>query len=543
MQAQDVAIKPNVKVIMKSDTEMLDEVMVIAYGTTKKESFTGSAEVIKSEKLKERPVANVTKALDGMVAGVQTTSGSGQPGSGSSVVVRGYGSINSSQSPLYVVDGVPYDGNISAINPNDIETMTVLKDASAGALYGSRGANGVIMITTKKGNSGKVKVNLKANWGVSSRAIPRYETMDEAGYLETIFQSYKNNQIINGGVSPELAGVAALEAMKSGSTAMLGQNEQYNPFNYSITELIDPVTGKVRSDAKLRYSEDWMDEALKSNPLRQEYVASFSGGSDKTKYMFSLGYLDEEGLLKTTKFNRYNGRLNIDSEVTNWLKAGMSANYSRNESNTAVENSSGSSNVWYSAQLMAPIFPVFEKDANGATVYDNLGNAVFDYGKNRPAGASSEWNTIATLYDDMYSTQSDNLSGRVYAELGDLKNTFLQGLKFSVNYGFDLINSAGATYYNPYNGNSVAVKGTIQKATARTFSYTFNQLLTYDRKFGDHHLKLWLDMNFINTDMIICQQPRRDSHLVDFMNWMQLQRLQEHLLIRTIMQFNLCYHV
>lgn len=355
MQAQDVAIKPNVKVIMKSDTEMLDEVMVIAYGTTKKESFTGSAEVIKSEKLKERPVANVTKALDGMVAGVQTTSGSGQPGSGSSVVVRGYGSINSSQSPLYVVDGVPYDGNISAINPNDIETMTVLKDASAGALYGSRGANGVIMITTKKGNSGKVKVNLKANWGVSSRAIPRYETMDEAGYLETIFQSYKNNQIINGGVSPELAGVAALEAMKSGSTAMLGQNEQYNPFNYSITELIDPVTGKVRSDAKLRYSEDWMDEALKSNPLRQEYVASFSGGSDKTKYMFSLGYLDEEGLLKTTKFNRYNGRLNIDSEVTNWLKAGMSANYSRNESNTAVENSSGSSNVWYSAQLMAPI--------------------------------------------------------------------------------------------------------------------------------------------------------------------------------------------
>ena len=222
------------KIFMKSDAEMLEEVMVVAYGTTKKESFTGSAEVIKSEKLKERPIANVTKALDGMVAGVQTTSGSGQPGSGSSVVVRGYGSINSSQSPLYVVDGVPYDGNISAINPNDIETMTVLKDASAGALYGSRGANGVIMITTKKGNSGKVKVNLKANWGVSSRAIPRYETMDEAGYLETVFQSYKNNQIINNGLSPELAGPAALEAMKSGATAMLGQNEQYNPDRKSV---------------------------------------------------------------------------------------------------------------------------------------------------------------------------------------------------------------------------------------------------------------------------------------------------------------------
>ena len=134
MQAQDVAIKPNVKVIMKSDTEMLDEVMVIAYGTTKKESFTGSAEVIKSEKLKERPVANVTKALDGMVAGVQTTSGSGQPGSGSSVVVRGYGSINSSQSPLYVVDGVPMERGFANLNTNDIESVEVLKDASAAAI-------------------------------------------------------------------------------------------------------------------------------------------------------------------------------------------------------------------------------------------------------------------------------------------------------------------------------------------------------------------------------------------------------------------------
>ena len=488
MQTQEVAVKPNVRVLLKPDTEVLDEVMVVAYGTAKKSSFTGSASTVKSDKLEKRPVANVTKALDGMVAGVQTTSGSGQPGSSSSVVVRGYGSINASQSPLYVVDGIPYDGNISAINPNDIESLTVLKDASAGALYGSRGANGVILITTKKGKSGKVKVNLKANWGISSRSIPRYDTMDEAGYLETVFQSYKNNEILNNGLSPQAATIAALNAMKSGSTAIFGKNEQYNPYNYSITELIDPTTGKVRSDAVLRYDEDWMDEAMKSNPLRQEYIASFSGGNEKTQYMFSLGYLDEEGLLKTTSFQRYSGRMNIDSQVTTWLKAGMNANYSRNESNTAVENSSGSSNVWYTAQLMAPIFPVFEKNADGTTVYDNLGNPVFDYGSNRPAGANSDWNTIATLYDDRYSTKSDNLSGRVFAELGNLKEGPLQGLKLAVNYGFDLINSAGMTYYNPYNGNSVSVKGTISKATGRTFSYTLNQLLSYDRKFGKHHV-------------------------------------------------------
>ena len=484
MEEQHVGIKPNVRIYLKSNAEMLDEVMVVAYGTAKKSSFTGSASTVKSEKLAERPVANVTKALDGQVAGVQTTSGSGQPGSGSDIVIRGYGSINASQSPLYVVDGIPYSGSISAINPNDIESMTVLKDASAGALYGSRGANGVVLITTKKGKEGKVKVNLKANWGFSSRAIPRYETMDEAGYLEVIYQSYKNNQIQNNGLSPEAAGMAALEAMKSGSTAIFGVNEQYNPFNYSITELIDPVTGKVRSDAQLRYSEDWMDEAMASNPLRQEYQVSFSGGTEKTQYMFSLGYLSEDGLLKTTNFKRYSGRMNIDTQVTNWMKAGMNANYARNESNSAPEANSSNSNVWYSAQLMAPIFPVFEKDANGQTVLDNTGNPVFDYGANRPAGANSNWNMIATLYDDKYRTLSDNLSARAHVDLGGLKEGPLQGLKLTVNYGFDLVQQAGMTYYNPYNGNAVSVNGRLNKATARTFTYTLNQLLSYDRKFG-----------------------------------------------------------
>ena len=320
--------------------------------------------------------------------------------------------------------------------------------------------------------------------------------MDEAGYLEVIFQSYKNNQIQNNGLSPEAAGIAALNAMMSGSTAIFGVNEQYNPFNYSITELIDPVTGKVRSDAQLKYSEDWLDEAMQDNPLRQEYVASFSGGNESTQYMFSLGYLNEEGLLKTTSFDRYSGRMNIDSKVTKWLKAGINANYSRNESNTAVENSSGSSNVWYTAQLMAPIYPVFEKDAEGNTVYDNLGNAVFDYGANRPAGANSNWNTIATLYDDKYSSTSDNLSGRVYAELGNLTSGPLQGLKFSVNYGFDLVNSAGMTYYNPYNGNAASVNGRLTKATGRTFTYTLNEILSYDRKFGKHHFDLMVGHEF-----------------------------------------------
>ena len=496
LKTQEVQVKRNLQIVMYPDSKLLDEVMVVAYGTAKKESFTGSAEIIKSEKIAQRPVANVTKALEGLASGVQTTSGSGQPGSGVSVVIRGFGSINASQTPLYVVDGIPYDGNIVSINPNDIESMTILKDASAGALYGSRGANGVVMITTKKGNQGKIKVNLKANWGFASRSIPRYETMDEKGYIETVFQSYKNDLMLNSGLSYADAAVGALNNMKSGATAIFGKNEQYNPFNYSITELIDPTTGKVRSDATLKYSEDWMDEAMADSPLRQEYNVSLNGGSEKTKYMFSVGYLNEEGMLKTTNFERFNGRMNIDSEIAKWMKAGMNASFSRNESNTAVENSSGNSNVWYTAQLMAPIFPVFEKDATGATVMDALGEPVFDYGTNRPAGANADWNTIATLYDDKYSSASDNLSARMYATIGDLKEGPLEGLKLSVNYGIDLVNNAGMTYYNPYNGNSVAVKGTIDKYTTRKSSYTFNQILSYDREFGKHHVSAMVGHEF-----------------------------------------------
>ena len=487
MKTQEIEVKSNLRILMQTDNQSLDEVVVVAYGTAKKESFTGSAEIIKNEKIEKRTVANVSKALDGLVAGVQTTSGSGQPGSGSSVVIRGFGSIKASQNPLYVVDGIPYDGNINAINPNDIESMTVLKDASAGALYGSRGANGVVMITTKKGKDGALLVNLKANWGIASRAIPRYETMDERGYLETIFQSYKNDQIASNGLSPEAASVAALTAMGSGAKAIFGTNQMYNPFNFPIAELIDPVTGKVRSDATLRYHEDWMDEATANNPLRQEYVLNMSGSQNKTKYMFSLGYLNEDGLLKTTNFQRYTGRINVDTEYKNWLTAGLSTNFAHTKSNTSQTSTSASSNIFYSAQLMAPIFPVHQLDENGQIMYGADGAPMFDYGSTRPAGANANFNSIATLFDDKYGTNDDNVSGRTYISLGDLKDGPLQGLKLTANFGFDYVNRNNFTYYNPYFGNAASVKGMLGKSNYRYFSYTFNQLLTYDRKFNDKH--------------------------------------------------------
>ena len=487
MKQQELPVKSSLKIVLEVDNQMLDEVMVVAYGTTKKESFTGSAEVVKADKIASRPIANMSKAIEGQVAGAQVTSGSGQPGSGASIMIRGYGSINATANPLYVVDGVPYDGNISAINPNDIESITILKDASAGALYGSRGANGVVMVTTKKGKDGKTSVELKANWGIASRAIPRYDTMDEKGFLETIFWNFRNKQFANGMPAKE-AGLYALQRIGNPNVGVLGMNEEFNPYNYAIADLIDPVTGQVRSDATLKYHEDWLDEATASNPLRQEYQISVTNGNDKTKSMYSLGYLSEDGLLKTTNFKRFSGRANIDTEITDWFKGGINVNYSRNESNTSYENNSYTSNVWYSAQLMAPIYPIYQKNSDGSNVLDKNGAPVFDYSANRPSGANANWNMIATLYDDKRSSTSDNLSGRTYITLGDMDKGILEGLKFTTTFGFDLINSSSMTYYNPYNGNAVGVNGSLEKATGRTFSYTLNEILSYNRTFNQHHI-------------------------------------------------------
>ena len=198
MQTQEVAIKSTVKVFMKSDSEMLDEVMVVAYGTAKKSAFTGSASVIKSETLEKRQVSNISNALSGTVSGVQTQSTNGQPGEKATVRIRGIGSMYASNNPLYVVDGIPYEGDISAVNSQDIESMTVLKDAAAAALYGARGANGVILVTTKKGKTGETLVSLDARWGANSRLVKNYDVLQNAAtYMETAYSAIYNGYVYN----------------------------------------------------------------------------------------------------------------------------------------------------------------------------------------------------------------------------------------------------------------------------------------------------------------------------------------------------------
>ncbi|HEY9550643.1 MAG TPA: SusC/RagA family TonB-linked outer membrane protein, partial [Prevotella sp.] len=361
MKSKVVAAKSDLQVTLDPDDQTLDEVMVVAYGTAKKSSFTGSAQGVDNKKMELRPITSATKALEGNVSGVLMTSGTGQPGTGASIRIRGFGSIKASNDPLYVVDGIPYDGALNSINPSDIESMTVLKDASAGALYGARGANGVVMITTKKGKEGKPLVTWRSTVGWSSRALKEYDNVSPTEYVQLMYEALRNDSYFNGGTTWAEAEAAG----RTGLSAKLG-GELYNPFkNYAWGDLINPQTGLVREDAAMAWNENWMDAITKKNAFRHEHQLSVTGGTQATQWLISMGYLNEDGILKTTNFQRYSGRANISSTITDWFSANMNLSLAHSVSNYSQYDEAAVSNVWFSGQFASPLFPVYIKNLDG----------------------------------------------------------------------------------------------------------------------------------------------------------------------------------
>ena len=487
-----------ISVQLAPESTQLEETIFVAYGTQKKSSFTGSASTVDKEKLDSRPLTNVSKALDGQVAGVTVTSGTGQPGSGASIVIRGFGSVNASNTPLYVVDGIPYDGALNSISPQDIESITVLKDASAGALYGARGANGVVMITTKKGGEGRPRVSLKNTVGWSWRAIPSYDNVNMEDFVTLTYEALRNDYQYGSGYSRESASVAAMGDL-SGS---LG-GEAYNPYkNYTWETVIDPATGRVRADAVAAWNEPWMDYLLNNGALRHEHELSVSGGTNRSDYLVSFGYLDEDGILKNTNFNRFSGRVNVNTQVNDWFKTGMNSSlaFTRSKYNQYAEDAgSSNSNVFYSAQFAAPIYPIYLKDAQGKTVIGADGQPELDYGEvSRPQ--YNDFNPLGSLTEDRSYSEFDNASVRTYVTLGSDKDSFgfAKGLKLTANFGADYRSGRGTEMMNKYHGNQANSGGLMDKSSSKTLSYTFNQLLTWNRALGNHHFDILGGHEFYN---------------------------------------------
>lgn len=472
-----------IDVTLEEDNTSLEEVVVVGYGLQKRRDIVGAVETLSAETLEERNGSSmsISRSLQGAIPGLTMTFSDGKPNRAATIRIRGAeNSIGAGGSALVLVDGVETD--MSTVNPDDIESITVLKDASAGALYGARGANGVIVINTKRGREGNVEVNFKATLGVSSRAIPDYDLVNQREFVELNWQSLYNTAYFTSGYTD----AAARAYASSRLSGTLGAN--YNPFkNYSWDNLVDPATGKVRADAKSAWDESWIDNVTEDAAFRQEYQASVSGGNNVHRGSMSLSYLDEDGVLKTTNFQRYTGRVSYDTTPKHWFKGGMNANFAHAKSNTNRYTGSSNSNVFYTAQLMAPIYPVYMKDENGNNLLDANGKKQFDYGETRPQDNNS--NAIAGFYDDPTTNTTESLSARTYLTFGsdDERAGALQGLKGTVNFGVDYSISNNMQYFNREHGNQASNGGLIYKYNYRYMTYTFNQLITYDRTFADRH--------------------------------------------------------
>ena len=492
MQTQEVAIKAKLKIVLKSDTEVLDEVIVTAYGTSTKGTFTGSASVMKADKIEKRQVSNVSNALAGAVAGVQILSDNGQPGESAKVRIRGVGSINAGMEPLYVVDGVPYDGDLSSINSADIETMTVLKDAASTALYGARGANGIIMITTKRGTSGKARINFDAKWGANSRAIKTYDVMTSPkNYIETAYQSIYNSQI-SLGYSPEDANIRANKILPSEASGGLG----YQVYTTAPGELLVGSNGKLNPNATLGYSDgqyyytpdNWADETFQNN-LRQEYNLSASGGSDKGTYYFAFGYLDDQGVISGSGFKRLNGRFKGDYKLYSWLKIGANVSYVNTESRYPGDQdanaTASSGNAFYIANNMAPIYPLYVRGADKQILLNN-GRKVYDYGDGQSTNFSRSFMSIANPSGDLIYNKreylSDVINANWFAEI-----TPITGLTISARYGLNIDNTRQNEMGNAYMGQSASYGGTAYQAAIRTYGFDQQYVANYQFALKDVH--------------------------------------------------------
>ncbi|MBN1984956.1 MAG: TonB-dependent receptor plug domain-containing protein, partial [Prolixibacteraceae bacterium] len=299
---------------MSPDILGIDEVVVVGYGTATKQSFVGTATTIKNENMQSKAVSNVSQSLAGEAAGVQVINTSGQPGSEATIRIRGFGSVNGNRSPLYVLDGVPYDGSLNAINPNDIESTTILKDATATAIYGSRGANGVILLTTKSGKAGESVIEADVKRGVNVSFLPRYSTIKSPEeYIGLSWESLYNRGWATGAADPAAYANANLF---SGS----GINPKYNLWNATDgSQLIDPVTHMVKDGVTRKYDpENWEDYGFQSSS-RTEANLTLRGGSETTKYFTSFGFLNDVGYIINSDFKRYNANINLQSTIRPWL--------------------------------------------------------------------------------------------------------------------------------------------------------------------------------------------------------------------------------
>lgn len=478
MKTLQVTARNGMRIVMSSDESSLDEVVVVAYGTAKRQSITGSVSVVSEEKIKDRLTTSVTGALEGSTAGVQVNNSYGEPGAAPSIRIRGVGSITGSNEPFYVVDGIPFDGNIAEINPSDIESMSVLKDAASAALYGSKAANGVIIITTKKGRgTGKPQISLKINQGSYSRGIPEYERLDARQWMEASWIAMKNYAMTG---SMQLS---EADARKFATENLIGDYAKRNIFDGDPKALFDE-NGKLTANILPGYTDlDWEDNVERTG-YRQDYNLSGSASSEFFNIYASAGYTNEKGYVIGSGYERFTGRINSSFTPVKWFTGGinLSGTYANHNFN---DNANGSyyANPFYVARFMAPIYPIYLHNPDGSYLLDENGERQYD--------------TTSSYLDNR------NIAFEIRTDTDKRRRTVLNGQVFGtvfLPYGFSVTLKGDLSrqttnrrrYNNPLIGDGSTNNGRLSSYAYEYNTRTFQELLNWEYEFGQHHVDVML---------------------------------------------------
>ena len=442
MESVQVPVKPIISIVMKSDAQDLDEVVVVGYGTQRKKDVTSAISKVGGKDLGELQVGSFDTQLAGRAAGVQVSTGDASLGSVPRYQIRGVASMTSSTQPLIVVDGMPVvsgdmtetskEGSsynaMSDINPNDIESVEILKDGAATAIYGSRAANGVILITTKRGSQGKMKLTYDGSisW---SNATKRYDLLNAAQFKEAqdlLFGNYGDESpVVNDGTDT-----------------------------------------------------DWQDWVMRT-AFQHSHTLSASGGTDKTQYYFSVGYTNQEGIIRSNSMERYNIKANLDQRVNKWLKVGMNTQATRNTILGQANGTNSLSGAMFAATRMLPNVAVM--DPNNSTGY-NISGKSLGKGSNKDEISNSIPNIVWVLDNNVYRNSNTRIMAGGYGEI-----TILPELIFKTQAGIDYSMVRGNMYWNPDSGDGYGYKGYLMETNARYDNWNWQNVLSYNKTFNDVH--------------------------------------------------------
>ncbi|WP_460674910.1 SusC/RagA family TonB-linked outer membrane protein [Larkinella ripae] len=445
-QEVSVGSRASVDISLKADDKVLEEIVVIGYGTARKSDLTGAVGTVKEAELKERPAPSLQQALSGRMPGVQVNTNSGRPGGRTTIRVRGFSSINSSNNPLYVVDGVmlpqgnqnQFSSAIDYINPNDIVSVEVLKDASSTAIYGARGANGVVLVTTRKGKSGEGQVTYNVDFSVNTIGPNRPRVLNTAQYM-------------------------AVEDLAWANMA------KYDPVGWAAGKwaYLNPKLRRVdprvwNSDGSPKFDTNWLEESTQ-NKLSQNHQLGFSGGNDRTQYSVSLGYRDDQGLIKTSYMKRYSGRFTVDDQVKKWLKIGGTLSYN-NQSENIVDQGDA-----VARQIVEdfPFLPVKYEDGTYAN------NRDFPF-------AEGTMSSVHRLMGRKYVLNTQTTLGSLYSNI-----TFAPGLEMRTILGTNI--QTQEVLQSETRTLNIGGRGSASTVNRKESFWSLENYLTYNKQINEKH--------------------------------------------------------